>query len=224
MHRSKHGIARLDRRNDRRKRRVGEMSADCDFSSVRPASRAVRHLPGAEGVWAFVFADMTMFFVMFVCFMVDRHKSLDLFEQSRHALNLNFGGVNTLILLTSSMLVVLAIEALKHGRPQLAPIFFALALACGLAFTISKALEYTEKFDAGIGLLTNGFFMYYFILTGIHLVHVTVGNVIIAVLWFKSRSPPAAGAALSAYESGATFWHMVDLLWICLFPLLYLVR
>jgi nitric oxide reductase NorE protein len=88
---------------------------------------------------------------------------------------------------------------------------------------VSKALEYTAKFKAGITLLTNDFFMYYFVLTGIHLAHVVAGNVVLAVLWHKSRSAPAAGS-LNLYESGATYWHMVDLLWVCLFPLLYLVR
>jgi nitric oxide reductase NorE protein len=187
------------------------------------AARPELRLPGVGGIWVFVFADMTMFALMFVCFMLDRHASPALFEESRQALNRDFGGVNTLILLTSSMLVVLAIEAMKRGRPRLAPGFFALALACGCAFMVSKAFEYTGKFQAGITMLTNDFFMYYFILTGIHLVHVIAGNVVLAVLWRKSRSAPAGGS-LSLYESGATYWHMVDLLWVCLFPLLYLVR
>jgi nitric oxide reductase NorE protein len=187
------------------------------------AARPERRLPGVEGVWVFVLADMTMFAVMFVSFMLDRRKDTALFEQSRQALNRDFGGINTLILLTSSMLVVLAIEALKHGRARLAPRFFALAMACGFAFMLSKGLEYAEKFKAGITLLTNDFFMYYFVLTGIHLVHVIAGNVVLAILWLKSRSRPAGGS-LALYESGATYWHMVDLLWVCLFPLLYLVR
>jgi nitric oxide reductase NorE protein len=187
-------------------------------------ARPERRLPGVEGVWAFVFADMTLFAVMFMCFMLDRRRNPAVFEQSRQALNLDFGGINTLILLTSSMLVVLALDALKRGRPRLAPRFFALAMACGFAFMLSKGLEYAEKFKAGITLLTNDFFMYYFILTGIHLVHVIAGNVVLAVLWFKSRSGSARGGNLRLYESGATYWHMVDLLWVCLFPLLYLVR
>jgi nitric oxide reductase NorE protein len=186
-------------------------------------ARPERRLPGVEGVWVFVFADMTMFAVMFLSFMIDRHKNPALFEQSRQALNLDLGGINTLILLTSSMLVVLAIDALRHDRSGLAPRFFALAMGCGFAFMLSKAIEYTEKFRAGITLLTNDFFMYYFVLTGIHLVHVIAGNVVLAVLWLKSRSRQGGGS-LSLYECGATYWHMVDLLWVCLFPLLYLVR
>lgn len=182
-----------------------------------------RHLPGVEGVWVFVFADMAVFALMFGCFMWDRHQAPEIFEASRQALSLNFGGINTLILLTSSMLVVLAVDALKHGRAHLTPVFLGLASACGIAFIVSKAFEYSNKFEVGISLQTNDFFMYYFIMTGLHLGHVVVGTVIIAVLAIKSRTI-RTGDSVTAYESGATYWHMVDLLWVCLFPLLYLVR
>ncbi|MGQ0622473.1 MAG: cytochrome c oxidase subunit 3 [Panacagrimonas sp.] len=199
------------------------MTTDVQVGSLQLASREGRRLPGVEGVWVFVFADMAVFAVMFGCFMWDRHQNLVLFEASRQALSLNFGGINTLILLTSSMLVVLAIDALKYGRTRLAPGFLALAMVCGIAFIVSKVFEYSEKFDAGLSMLSNDFFMYYFIMTGMHLGHVVVGTVILAVMWFKSRSVQI-GASLTGYESGATYWHMVDLLWVCLFPLLYLVR
>lgn len=199
------------------------MASNVDSSLGRPAQRAGRHLPGGEGVWVFVYADMAVFAVMFGCFMWDRHHALELFESSRQALNLNVGGINTLILLTSSMLVVLGVDALKYGRTHLAPTFFGLAAACGLAFIVSKVFEYSAKFEAGIGLQTNDFFMYYFIMTGIHLGHVVVGTGIVAVLALKSRSE-RPGGNMAIYEGGATYWHMVDLLWVCLFPLLYIVR
>lgn len=197
--------------------------SNIDSSQGRSAPRAGRHLPGSEGVWVFVYADMAMFAAMFGCFMWDRHHALELFETSRQALSLNVGGINTLILLTSSMLVVLGVDALKFGRTRLAPAFFGLAAACGLAFIVSKIFEYRAKFEAGIGLTTNDFFMYYFIMTGLHLGHVAVGTGIITVLALKSRSE-RPGGNLAIYEGGATYWHMVDLLWVCLFPLLYIVR
>ena len=101
--------------------------SNIDSSQGRSAPRAGRHLPGSEGVWVFVYADMAMFAAMFGCFMWDRHHALELFETSRQALSLNVGGINTLILLTSSMLVVLGVDALKFGRRHLAPAFFGLA-------------------------------------------------------------------------------------------------
>jgi nitric oxide reductase NorE protein len=182
-----------------------------------------RHLPGVEGVWVFVFADMVVFAVMFGSFMADRQSSLLLYEQSRQALNLDFGGINTLILLTSSLFVVLAIDALKQAKHERGSLFFALALACGVGFIVSKFFEYKEKLEAGISMLSNDFFMYYYIMTGLHLIHVIVGSVVLAVLMVKAKKERGQ-ADLSPYESGATYWHMVDLLWICLFPLLYLIR
>lgn len=199
-------------------------TAGAAYAAVLPTHKPPRRLPGVEGVWFFVFADMVVFAIMFGCFMVDRHKAPALFEASRQALSQTHGGINTLLLLTSSMLVVLAIDALKHGRPRWASRCFALALLCGLAFMGSKAYEYAVKFDAGISMLTNPFFMYYFIMTGLHLVHVTAGNIVLAVLCRKSRDPSAADANLAVYEAGGTYWHMVDLLWVCIFPLFYLVR
>jgi len=89
---------------------------------------------------------------------------------------------------------------------------------------VSMTLEYMAKFDAGISMLTNDFFMYYFIMTGMHLGHAVVGNVILAVLWFKSRSGSASSGNLTVYESGATYWHMVDLLWVIIFGLFYVMR
>ncbi len=190
---------------------------------MQPAPHEARRLPGVEGVWVFVLADMSVFAVMFGCFMWDRRRESVLFEASSQALNRNFGGINTLILLTGSMLVVLAIDALKSGRTRAAPPLLGLAAASGLAFVVSKTLEYHEKLAAGLSLLTNDFFMYYFIMTGMHLGHVVVGTVVLAVLARKSRSA-RAGDPVTLYESGATYWHMVDLLWIFLFPLLYLLR
>lgn len=195
----------------------------CTATTTTLAAREGRHLPGVEGVWVFVFADMAVFALMFACFMWDRRLAPELFESSRQALSLNFGGINTLILLTSSMFVVLALDALRAGRRAAAPVLLALAASCGFAFLISKVFEYREKFAAGWSMLSNDVFMYYFILTGLHLGHVVVGTVILIVLGLLARRA-APGASLTAYEGGAMYWHMVDLLWVCMFPLLYLVR
>jgi nitric oxide reductase NorE protein len=193
-------------------------------AQVVAAGEKIRRLPGVEGVWVFVLADMTVFAVLFGSFMISRRRNSALFETSRHALNPNFGGVNTLILLTSSLLAALALDAVRKSRFVLAQRLIGGAFLCGIAFMVSKALEYTEKLNAGISLLTNDFFMYYFTLTGIHLFHVVAGNVVLAVLWFMARSRSFDPEHPVVIECGAIYWHMVDLLWIILFPLLYLLR
>jgi nitric oxide reductase NorE protein len=199
------------------------MSSQTD-AHFGPVGEPTRQLPGVEGVWVFVVADMTVFAVLFGSFIVSRHHNPGLFEASRHALNPNLGGVNTLILLTSSWFAALALDAVRKSRFALAQRFIGGAFLCGLAFMVSKGIEYTEKLNAGISVLTNDFFMYYFTLTGIHLFHLVAGNVVLAVLWFKARSQSFDPERPVVLECGAIYWHMVDLLWIILFPLLYLVR
>src|SRR5271163_2791481 len=203
--------------------RESSMSSETDTQFV-PVGEPTRRLPGVEGVWVFVIADMTVFAVLFGSFIVSRRQNPALFEASRHALNPNFGGVNTLILLTSSWCAALALDAVRKSSCVLAQRFIGGALLCGVAFMVSKAIEYTEKLEAGVSILTNDFFMYYFTLTGIHLFHVLAGNVVLLVLWFMARSRSFDPERPVVLECGAIYWHMVDLLWIILFPLLYLVR
>ncbi len=199
------------------------MSSETD-TECTPVGGPTRRLPGVEGVWVFVIADMMVFALLFGSFIIGRHQNPALFEASRHALNPNFGGVNTLILVTSSWFAALALDAVRKSRFVLAQRFIGGALLCGLAFMVSKAVEYTEKLEAGVSLLTNDFFMYYFTLTGIHLFHVLAGIVVLVVLWFMARSRSFEPERPVVLECGAIYWHMVDLLWIILFPLLYLVR
>ena len=183
-----------------------------------------RRLPGDPGVWLFVGADMLMFGLFFSSFVVERSKHPDVFNLSQQSLNFNYGGINTLILLTSSWFVVLAVHAAKMNRVKLVPHLLAAAALCGLAFCSLKVVEYTEKLSHGISMLTNDFFMYYFILTGIHFLHVIAGTVLLFVLWKKAKAGKYGSHNVLGLESGATYWHMVDLLWIILFPLLYLMR
>jgi len=185
---------------------------------------APRRLPGEQGVWVFIAADMAMFGLLFTSFMLERGKNLALFEQSRLALNADYGGVNTLILLTSSWFVALAVQAAKADRVRLVPRFLLPAMLCGAAFGMLKIVEYREKLGAGISMLSNDFFMFYFVLTGIHFLHVIAGTVVLGVLWNKARSTGYGRVNAIGLETGASYWHMVDLLWIVIFPLLYLMR
>jgi nitric oxide reductase NorE protein len=102
--------------------------------------------------------------------------------------------------------------------------FFSLAFLCGLGFVVVKFFEYREKIIAGFTITTNDFYMYYFMLTGIHLVHVVIGMGVLAFLIMTSRNPNLEDSHVNVLESGASFWHMVDILWIVLFALFYLLR
>lgn len=181
-------------------------------------------LPGVEGIWVFVAADMVFFGVLFFSFMVERSKDVALFESSRQALNADFGGINTLILLTSSWCVVRAVSCAKQNKLAQLPHWLMAAFTCGLAFWVSKIIEYSQKISVGLTPMSNDFFMLYYSLTGIHLLHVTAGTVMLFIFWREARTNSFSNDQFIRLESGAIYWHMVDLLWIFMFPLIYLLR
>jgi nitric oxide reductase NorE protein len=183
-----------------------------------------RRLPGVDGVWVFIGADSVIFAILFLTFMQDRLKSPALFEISRHTLNMNLGGIDTLILLTSSWSVALAITAIKRGLTERVPNYLLGGVLTGLMFVVCKSFEYFQKFTHGLNPGTNPFYMWYFTLTGIHLAHVLMGTSLLTYLWFRSRSGAFTISYRAVPESVASFWHLVDLLWIVLFPLLYLMK
>jgi nitric oxide reductase NorE protein len=198
-------------------------SADGAGEAARPG--AARHVPGEPGIWVLLFGDMAVFTILFGVYLHRRGENKQLFAQSQDALNRTFGAVNTLVLLTSSLLVVFAVLALRNERwRHLAQRLTLGGVAVGSCFVIIKAFEYHEKITAGITPSTNEFYMYYFVLTGLHLAHVIIGLGVLLVLSRIARKPEPTPTHLAFFEGGGCFWHMVDLLWIVIFPLLFLVR
>jgi nitric oxide reductase NorE protein len=183
-----------------------------------------RRLPGVDGVWVFIGADSVIFAILFLTFMQDRLKNPALFEASRHTLNMNLGGIDTLILLTSSWSVALAVQALKRDLIERVPRYLLGGVFTGLMFVVSKSIEYFQKFAHGLTPGTNPFYMWYFTLTGIHLAHVLLGTSLLTFVWVRSRSDAFSSSHRAVPESVASFWHLVDLLWVVLFPLLYLMK
>lgn len=189
-------------------------------------SGAVRspRLAGDSGVWVFIFADMVAFGLFFTLFTLGRAAHPALYESSRQALAPSLGLANTLILLTSGWLMVLAVQAAKAGARSRVRRFLVLAMLVGNCFAGTKLFEYSEKFKAGITMLSNEFFMYYFIFTGIHFLHFILGMAALGVCLSKARDQAMDQRYLVFIESCASYWHMVDMLWIVLFPLLYLLQ
>jgi nitric oxide reductase NorE protein len=183
-----------------------------------------RRLPGVDGVWVFIGADAVIFAILFASFMQDRLHNPAMYEASRHTLNLNLGGIDTLILLTSSWSVALAIQAIKRDLVDRVPRYLLGGVLTGLMFVVSKSFEYFQKFAHGIMPGTDAFYMWYFTLTGIHLTHVLVGTSLLSYLWIRSRRGAYNSSNRVVPECIASFWHLVDLLWIVLFPLLYLMK
>jgi nitric oxide reductase NorE protein len=181
-----------------------------------------------------IFGDMLVFSVMFLSFMIARREDREQFHASATHLNQTDGLINTVLLLTSSWFVARAVHAARGGSGRTAALNFRLAILCALGFAIVKVLEYSAKIRAGIVINTNDFYMYYYVLTGIHFMHVLIGlGVLIFMARYVGAGHPAAGdpgagaldaAKIGHLESGASFWHLVDLLWIALFGLLYLLQ
>ncbi|MSQ68593.1 MAG: cytochrome c oxidase subunit 3 family protein [Gammaproteobacteria bacterium] len=181
------------------------------------------HLPGEAGVWVFILGDMAMFAALFITFVYYRRADVAGFVHSQHALNQQLGALNTFFMLTSSWCVALAVHAARAGLARRAQGWLLAGMACAVSFVVVKFFEYSEKIAAGITLTSNDFFMYYYMLTGLHLLHVLLGLGVLSYLW-RSLCAPAGHSTLRTLESGACFWHMVDILWIVLFALLYMLR
>jgi nitric oxide reductase NorE protein len=185
---------------------------------------AGRRIPGEEGIWVFVLGDMTVFALFFATFMYSRGRNLQTFAIAHTDLSVVLGTINTVLLLTSSLLVALAVSKVMSGHHHSAPRLFGAALACGAGFVAVKGLEWTHLFLAGRSVGSGEYFSYYFMFTGIHLGHVVIGLVVLSRLTAVTRRPELTASRRQFCETGGIFWHMVDLLWVVLFALFYLVR
>lgn len=173
-------------------------------------------------MWFFVIGDLFIFAVYFIAYVYYRGQDQDVFLASQARLNLDIGAVNTVVLLTSSLFVALGAAAARAGRTAECLRLFGIALTCGAAFPVLKAFEYVPEIMAGVTPGANLFFMFYFVMTGLHLCHVMLGLVIISFVIRSLRN--SAKPNVSFVETAATYWHMVDVLWLILFALLYLMR
>lgn len=192
-------------------------------ASTVPGESSARRIPAESGTWVFLFGDMLVFGVFFVTFMVERAKAPELFDVARTSLHIGVGVINTLVLLTSSLCIVVALGAIRAGAKSIAFKAISASIALGLVFIGLKVYEYVSLATTGNGPGANDFFLYYFILTGLHLFHVCIGIAVLAIMLTQTRRDELSATRMAAVEGGACFWHLVDLLWIVLFALLYLV-
>ena len=183
-----------------------------------------RRLSAEEGVWVFIGGDMAMFALFFNVYAHYRALAPELFNASQATLDARIGLVNMLLLLTGSWFIVQALRAVRSHERAIARRWIAAGMACGAGFSVLKVLEYTLKVRDGVTLVTNDFFMYYFMFTGVHFVHLLLGMAVLVYLFAMARSTDWAEKDVRLFEGGFAYWHMVDLLWIVLFPLIYLVR
>ena len=180
-----------------------------------------RSPPGGLGIWLFIFNDLVLFGLYFWAFMHDRSLEPEAFAQGRSALHGAFGLANTLVLLTSSCCVAIAVQQAPLNRRR-ASAWLQAGVLVGAIFLGLKAIEYNLLIDAGHSLLENRFFTWYFMLTGYHALHVLFGLLALSILalFVHQERLPANSPLVPGI---ANYWHMVDLIWLGLFSLLYLI-
>lgn len=181
-------------------------------------------LAGDLAVWLIICAEMLAFAILFLCYAVARALNVQEFNASQATLDLHSGAINTVLLISGSWCVVRAVDAVRHDHRRHGVQWLGAGLLCGAGFVAIKSVEFAGKFAAGFDLSTNTFYMFYFLLTGFHFLHVIVAMVFLGILWVRTWQGHYGAHDTHALESGASFWHMVDLLWIILFPLVYVMR
>lgn len=180
-----------------------------------PAS-VLDQLPGDLMMWVLIVSELLVFGAGLAAFMSVRITDPIGFAESQDHLNRAAAGANTAILVTSGFLAAKAIRLREAAQRGLARMMLVTAAVLGVVFLWIKLLEYRADAAAGIDIETNAFFTFYYLLTGFHAAHVVAGIIILLLVAWRDKPQNV--------EAGAAFWHMVDLVWVLLFPVIYLLR
>jgi len=184
------------------------------------------------GMWLFLVTEINLFGGLFVAYSYMRHKYPADFHHGGAELNATLGVTNTVVLLTSSLTVVLAIMAIQEGRRAVSRAYLAATIGLGLTFLVIKTFEWSAKFHHGLypgaahlATLPHGeqiFFGLYFTMTGLHGLHVLIGISVLTVMARMIGSGKISQDKNVTLENGGLYWHLVDVIWIFLLPLFYL--
>ncbi len=185
------------------------------------------------GMWLFIFTELLLFGGLFIVYSVYRFKNPVAFHLAAEDLNVTVGTINTVILLISSMTVAMSISAIQMENQRLGAILIEITILLALIFMVNKYFEWTGKFGHGIypgskALMEMGsgdvlFFGLYFAMTGLHAFHIIIGIIVLAVMLNKVNKGTIHSDNYVQLENGGLYWHLVDLIWIFLFPLFYLI-
>lgn len=175
-----------------------------------------RGLPGNPLIWVLILSEVAAFTAALAGFAVARLLDPETFATGAAALNPLAGSANTAILLTSGLMAAWALDAARRGETSAARRLLVAAATIGAVFVAIKIAEYAGKAAIGLTVDTNAFFTLYYLVTGFHLAHVVFG---VAVLLLVAAFPQEDNV-----ETGVAFWHMVDLIWVMVFPVFYLLR
>ncbi|MGQ7957971.1 cytochrome c oxidase subunit 3 [Pseudomonas sp. SP16.1] len=193
--------------------------------SISPEALAEgRRLPGDLAMWFFILAELSLFAILILAFGVTQLLLPEQFAASRQLLDTSTGLALTLSLLTSGLFAALALQQVRQARQGFAALALLAALLSAGVYVWLKLGEYAHLAGQGLGLEYNTFFTLYWLLTGFHFLHVLLGMAILAWMAERCRRRAYGPGNYSAPESGVLYWHMVDLVWVLLFPLVYVLN
>ena len=181
-------------------------------------------LAGDLAIWFFILAELLAFGVFFAAYAFTRANNIELFNTEQLELNRHAGAINTVLLLTASYFVVRAVQAAEREASRQCANWLLAAIFTGFGFLVVKMTEYAGAFAKDISLSSSPFHMFYLSLTFFHFMHVILGLVILTAMWNSARQGRYRPGDMNGLESGAAYWHMVDLLWLVLFPLVYVIH
>lgn len=185
------------------------------------------------GMWLFLYTEVILFSGLFILYAVSLSKYPQQFSEASHKLNIYFGSINTLVLLTSSLTIALAISAIQMGRTKQTLALCWTTIVLAIVFLINKYFEWSAEISHGIypgsehlaemGPGITAFFNLYYFTAGLHGLHVVIGATLIGVVAVMTAKGKVTSERYTLLENSALYWHLVDLVWIFLFPLYYLI-
>lgn len=184
----------------------------------------VKQLPGDFAMWVFIVMELLVFAIFFIAFAFAQRFNSEMFTTGRGTLSVTVGLLCTLTLIVSSYFVALAVSAVKNGNNVKAKRNLVAALVFASFYLVLKLFEYSELGALGYGLSSNTFYTLYFFITGFHFMHVLLGMVILIYMSVKANKNSYQADNSSGFEAGASYWHMVDLVWIIVFFLIYIIH
>lgn len=217
---------------------TSNMSTKAQFPLAHHFHEPTQQIEAAKlGMWLFLATEVLLFGGLFVAYAVYHYLHPELFKAAHRYLDVSLGALNTLVLLFSSLTVVLAIHAAQQNKQKWVIVNLLITLVCAATFLVVKYIEYSHKFEAGLlpgYYFTNGtmpapdeahiFFGIYFLMTGLHGIHVVLGMAVLSWLLYRTIKGEFGSQFYTPLEIGGLYWHLVDVIWIFLFPLLYLIR
>ena len=184
--------------------------------------KSIYYPPGGILLWIIIYLELLTFGMALVAMVYYGKQEPEVFHNSRQLLNSTYGMLNTIFLLTSGFFMAVTINELHKNNRQKAQKYLVLTIVFGLFFLGLKSIEYYDKIEAGLGMGYNTFFSFYWMLTLFHVIHVIVGLVILVSVYFGIKKDDSS-TKLEDVEASAAFWHMCDLIWLLLFPIIYLL-